>query len=204
MENVRFEPAFNRLFTEFMRYTQLKQVITDFDHQSHFFDRLSEIWFCRNHVLFKLQWSMAMRDNAKWPRAWQYLDEAYGQAKVRDDYDFSHLNDQKAGLILESMPSNATSAGYFRRFKEVCDLLSGSMRTGKVTSHNYQTVKFMTPFINDAEPKLLPAHKGIMAQSAQRFRSVIQGRAENQGHGFIKTTMDAALDVVDGVIKRLE
>jgi len=199
IEYVRFQPAFNRVFTEFMRYTQLKQVVTDFAQQDRFFDRLSEIWFCNRHVLFKLQWSMAMRDHGEWPRAWQYLEEAYGQAKERDYFDTSHLDDQKAGLLLDSMSISGTSADFLRATKDVCELLSRSMKTGSVTSHNYQTVTSFDKFFEKASNKLIPAHKTIVRQLLGNLKAVVSKKQEAQPEGFIYDSMEKAIDTLDRV-----
>lgn len=200
MEHVRFDPAFNRVFTEFMRYTQLKQVVTDFDQQDRFFDRLSEIWFCNRHVLFKLQWSMAMRDHSEWSRAWQYLNEAYGQAKELANFDTSHLDDQKAGLLLESISASATSADFLRTLKETCDLLGRGMRTGSVTSHNYKTVTYIQDFLGKAGDKLLGPHKTLMTQSLIGLRTIVVGKHENQPEGFVREAMERAMETLDSSV----
>ena len=197
IEHVRFQPAFNRVFTEFMRYTQLKQVVTDFAQQDRFFDRLSEIWFCNRHVLFKLQWSMAMRDHEEWPRAWQYLDEAYGQAREHDNFDTSHLDDQKAGLLLDSISLSGTSADYLRATKEACELLGRSMRRGAVTSHNYQTVTSFERFFEKASNKLIDAQKSLVVQMLKSLRDTVSKKYEVQPEGFIRDTMAKAILTLD-------
>lgn len=204
IEHVRFQPAFNRVFTEFMRYTQLKQVVTDFHQQDRFFDRLSEIWFCNRHVLFKLQWSMAMRDHGEWPRAWQYLEEAYGQAKERDYFDTSHLDDQKAGLLLDSISLSGTSADYLRATKEVCELLGRSMRSGPVTSHNYQTVASFDKFFEKTSNKLIPAHKGLVLQLLGNLKAIVNKKYEVQPDGFIQDSMEKAIATLDRVAADLK
>ena len=201
VEHVRFQPAFNRVFTEFMRYTQLKQVVPDFEQQDRFFDRLSEVWFCNNHVLFKLQWSMAMRDHGEWPRAWQYLEEAYGQARAMDNFDTAHLDDQKAGLLLDSVSINATSADYFRITKEVCELLGRSMKQDPVTSHNYKTVASFDRFFEKSANKLVPQHKVIIAQSISNLRATVEKRYGVQPAGYIRDTMGKAIETLDRHLK---
>jgi len=203
VENVRFQPAFNRVFTQFMRYTQLKQVVTDFSQQDHFFDRLSEIWFCSNHVLFKLQWSMAMRDHGQWPRAWQYLDEAYGLAKERD-FNTSHLDDQKAGLLLDSISPSATSADYYRTTKEVCELLGRTIRQGPVTSHNYQTIVSSEMFFANATNKLIPEQKKLVLLLLVNLRATVMKRFENEPDGYINDTMGKSIDTIDRAVNGLK
>lgn len=203
LEHIRFEPAFNRVFTEFMRYTQLKQVVPNFEQQDRFFDRLSEFWFCNNHVLFKLQWSMAMRDHKEWPRAWQYLEEAYGQARNRDNFDTSHLDDQKAGLLLDSISNSATSADYLRALRETCELLVKAMKKGPVTSHNYKTVTSIEPFFEKATDKLLDAHKGLIVQQLLNLKANIEVKLKAQQNGFIRDAMQKAVISIDSISNSL-
>lgn len=204
LENVRFDASFKRVFTELMRYTQLKQVVTDFDQQDRFFDRLSELWFCNNHVLFWLQWSMAMRDHGEWGRAEQYLSEAYGRGKNFANFDSTHLDDQKAGLLLDSVRTNAGSAEYLRRFNEACNLLGNSMRSGAITSHNYLTVnKSFDVFFSKAMTELIPIHVGIMKKVALNLEKQVQQKLKSQPEGFIKTSMEDAAASIQRAIKLL-
>ena len=187
IEHVRYQPAFNRVFVEFMRYTQLKQVVTSFEQQDRFFDRLSEIWFCNRHVLFKLQWSMAMRDHQEWGRAWQYLEDAYGQARELHDFTTYHLDDQKAGLLLDSVAIGQKSSFYLLRFKEFAEILTRAIRAAPVTSHNYQTIIQSVPaFSEKALAALDASHKPLMSASATAIVQQIDKKLGGQPEGFIK------------------
>jgi hypothetical protein len=205
LETVRYEPSFRHIFSQLMRYTQLKQVIVDFDGQDRFFDRLSEIWFCNNHVLFWLQWSMAMRDHQKFVKANQYLDEAYGRARERD-FDTDHLDDQKAGLVLDSISETANSSSYLRCFRESFMLLSKMIKKGSVTSHNYLTINSFDHFFQKAESRLNPAHARIIEGQAQSLRAQVQRQCDQQYQGFVKSSMEGAiisinrgLEILDGI-----
>jgi hypothetical protein len=203
MEDLRFQPAFKRVFSEFMRYTQLKQVVSEFDQQDRFFDRLSELHFCHRHVLFWLQWSMAMRDHREFPRAKQYLDEAYGRAKGIPNYDASHLDDQKAGLLFDSIGHSESSANYLRSFNDAIQLLAKSMQTGEVTSHNYLTLKSLDNFLDNALPNLTEAHRGVLSHGVAGIRRIVQTKHENQFEGYVKTAMEDAMLVLDASLERL-
>lgn len=197
LEHVRFQPAFKHVFSQLMRYTQLKQVIDDFAEQDRFFDRLSEIWFCNNHVLFWLQWSMAMRDHHEYSRAHQYLDEAYGRAKDRG-FDTDHLDDQRAGLILDSIPATASSAEYMRRFQESFGLLSKMIQNRAVTSHNYLTIgRSFKGFFQKAADKLIPAHANLIKSGLDTLRTQVQKRHEDQHEGYVKTCMEESVSSID-------
>jgi hypothetical protein len=203
MEELRFQPAFKRVFSEFMRYTQLKQVVTDFDQQDRFFDRLSELQFCNRHVLFWLQWSMAMRDHKEYPRAKQYLEEAYGRAKGLPNFDTSQLDDQKAGLILDSIGGGESSAIYFRCFSNATQLLGRSIQSGEVTSHNYLTMRSFEGFFEKAVPKLASEHRLAMAQVLAGLEHQVQKKIDNQFQGFVKDAMEDARTVLSKSRARL-
>lgn len=204
IEESRFEPAFRRLFVEFMRYTQLKQVVSGFDHQDRYFDRLSELWFCNNNVLFWLQWSMAMRDHQKWQKANQYLDEAYGKAKRFEDYNTSHLDDQKAGLILDSASQNKGSEIYLRTFQDANRLLTNLIAKDGETSHNYITVKSMVAFFDKAKPNLIDVHSDLMLQGLGHLMSLIQKKHSLQLEGYVKSTMEDAISVIESIVVQLK
>ena len=204
MEDLRFQPAFKRVVSEFMRYTQLMQVVSDFDQQDRFFDRLSELRFCHEHVLFWLQWSMAMRNHRQFPRAKQYLDEAYGRAKNRPNYDTSHLDDQKAGLLLDSIGNAESSARYLQCFREAFELLFKGVQNGEVTSHNYLTLNSLEKFIDNALPNLNEPHRMVVSNGIERMRCTVEKRHDmQQFEGYIKAVMAKALKTLNRSLERL-
>lgn len=204
METLRFEPAFKRVFSEFMRYTQLKQVIMNFDQQDHFFDRLSELPFCNRHVLFWLQWSMAMRDHKEYPKAEQYLNEAYGRAQSLHNFNTSHLDDQKAGLLLDSVRDDSTSDNYFRRFREAHGLLTRSIQRGEETSHNYITMRSIEDFIDKARTNLIDPHRNVIISGLGSLEVLVQKKIDAQFQGFVKEAMGDALKVIKTSRERLQ
>lgn len=203
MEDLRFQPAFKRVFSEFMRYTQLKQVVSKFDQQDRFFDRLSEFSFCNRHVLFWLQWSMAMRDHHEYPRAKQYLDEAYGRAKGIPNYETAHLDDQKAGLLLDSIGKTESSANYLKCFNEALLLLGKSIQTGEATSHNYLTLLSLENFFDNAISNLSEQHRPVMINGLSIIERVVQAKYDNQFEGFVKSSMQDALKTIRSSKARL-
>lgn len=203
MEDLRFQPAFKRVFSEFMRYTQLKQVVSEFEQQDSFFDRLSELSFCHRHVLFWLQWSMAMRDHREFPRAKQYLDEAYGRAKGIPNYDTSHLDDQKAGLLLDSIGKSDSSANYLRCFNDAVQLLARGVQTGEVTSHNYLTMRSFENFFDGALPNLSEIHRGVMEKGLGGLERLVQKKYDEQFDGFVKNAIHDALATIRDSKERL-
>lgn len=203
LEDVRYEPAFKHVLSQLMRYTQLKQVVVDFSEQDRFFDRLSEIWFCSDHVLFWLQWSMAMRDHQKYGRAQQYLDEAYGRAKERG-FNTDHLDDQQAGLVLDAVLATAASDVFFRRFQKSIGLLTRMIRNGAVTSHNYLTIQSFGGFFQKAEIRLTKQHADLASTLLRPLRTLVQSRLSVQHDGFVKSSMERALGSIDESQKVLD
>jgi len=203
MERVRHEPEYKHIFSQFMRYTQLQLVIDSFDEQDRFFDRLSEIYFCKNHVLFWLQWSMAMREHKQFTRANQYLDEAYGRA-VERNFDTNHLDDQKAGLLLDSIRYNASSVEYFRCFRESCTLLNKMISAGADTPHNYQTIGSFRPFFEKAGEKIETSLKPILQQDLAILQSSVQKQLDLQHDGFAKVCMEEAIESIEWSKKTLD
>jgi hypothetical protein len=195
MEKVRHEPAFKHIFSQFMRYTQLQLVVNNREEQDRFFDRLSEIYFCKNHVLFWLQWSMAMRDHGKYTRAYQYLEEAYGRAHERD-FDTDHLDDQKAGLLLDSIKENAGSADFLRSFRESATLLNKMISKGADTPHNYQTITSFDLFFEKWGRNFDAAHGPIVLQTLNVLKSSVEKQITKQQPGFAKTCMEAAVETI--------
>lgn len=204
MENLRFQPAFKRVFSEFMRYTQLKQVVSGLDQQNRFFDRLSELPFCNLHVLFWLQWSMAMRDHGEYPRAKQYLEEAYGRAKGIQNYETSHLDDQKARLILDSASAHASSADYMRYFSEAAKLLARNIQRREVTSHNYLTMLSFDTFFDNAISNLSVLHRSVIEKNLDDLDHLVQKKYDKQFEGFVKRKMLDALKVIRSNKVRLQ
>ena len=203
MEDLRYQPAFKRVFSEFVRYTQLKQVVIDFKQQDRFFDRLSEFRFCHDHVLFWLQWSMAMRDHSEFPRARQYLDEAYGRDKHPPSLYTLHLDDQKAGLLLDSIGNADSSAKCLQCFRKVFELLFKGMQTGEVTSHNYRTLKSLEKFLDNAIPTLTEPHRNAVSSGIERMQCIVERKHDVQFEGYIKTVMADALKILNRSLERL-
>lgn len=204
MEDLRFQPAFKRVFSEFMRYTQLKQVVSGFDQQDRFFDRLSELHFCNRHVLFWLQWSMAMRDHGEYPRAKQYLEEAYGRASGIPNFDSSHLDDQKAGLILDSVSAHDRSANYLRCFNDAAQLLARGIQGREVTSHNYLTMRSFEPFLDKAISNLSGPHRGVISKTLDSLDRLVLKKCDDQFEGFVKNAMQDALKIIRSSKVRLQ
>lgn len=204
MEDLRFRPSFRRIFSEFMRYTQLKQVVSGFEAQDRFFDRLSELPFCSRHVLFWLQWSMAMRDHGEYPRATQYLEEAYGRAKGIPNFETSHLDDQKAGLLLDSVSTHESSANYLRNFIEAERLLVRGTQSREVTSHNYLTMQSFEAFFDKAIPNLSGPHRDVIAKHLESLDHIVSRKHNDQFEGFTKTAMQDALKTIRSSKARLQ
>ena len=205
MEDLRFEPAFKHIFTQFMRYTQLKQVVSEVEYQNQFFDRLSELPFCNQHILFWLQWSLAMRENGDYPQAEQYWNKAYARAEKRDNFATSHPDDKKARLILESARPGYSSINYYRYFSSVYQLLMSGIRRGEPTSHNYETIeKSFNTFFDNAIVNLSGPHRSLIVEMLDSLDSLAQRKIDVQLGGFIKAKMPKANEVIQFDKQRLK
>ena len=191
--------SYRRIFREMMRYTQLKQVVNDHSEQDRFFDRLSEFAFCRRHVLFWLQWSMAMRDQENYIRAQQYLDEAYGIARGIDNYDTHHLDDQQAGLILESTRAGETSVEFVRRLRRVRQILYRLISRKEQTSHPYTTILSLQGFVEKALPTATEEHVRLILEFTESLGTSVKKRLEVQRDGFIRTSMERAVKTTEDI-----
>ncbi len=204
IEHIRFQPAFEPIFKQFMRYTQLKHVVGSHEQQNLFFDRLSEMPFCRNHVLFWLQWSMAMRDHKKWSLAQQHLDEAYRLAN-KDQFGISHLDDQQALLLLVSISDTPKSGDFLNRTREVCSLLTRSIGKPPITSHNYQTIQSFKYFFEKVSPGLLEKSQvRIISGNLLKLKRTVETNEKKQGEGYIREQMSKAIATLDDALTVLE
>ncbi len=205
LEDVKHVDPYKYIFKQLMRYTQLKQVVTDKKQQVIFFDRLSELPFCRYHLLFWLQWSMAMRDHGQWQKAFQYLDEAYGKAGSIDNYDTLHLDDQRAGLLLDSTLEGCTSGKVLQNFQEAYRLLMGSINGGGgKTSHNYLTIKSFDGFFERIGYDLSKEHKKIMTAPLNRLKQVVENKFKDEHESFGKRSMEEAIVTIDKALGMLQ
>lgn len=198
---LRHQLLYKSIYSQMMRYTQLKHVVLSPTERNFFFDRLSEYPFCQNHILFWLQWSMAMRDQEDFGRALQYLDEAYGRAQNLDNYDMHHLDDQKAGLKLDSAKMNDSSANYLRTSNEVVGILSRLVGRSEQTSHPYLTLKSLRPFFDKAKANLIESHRQVIGSSIATLKSQVENRAGTQHEGYVKDAMIAAVEICEGIIQ---
>ena len=207
LEDVRHVFPFKQVFTQMMRYTQLKQVVADDDQKNRFFDRLSELKFCRNHFLFWLQWSMAMRDQGQWQKASQYLNEAYGRVGLIENFDTLHLDDQKAGLLLGSISEKCSSVEALQKFREASTLLIRSINGGGgETSHNYRTiVKSFDVFFQKVGHNLSKEHKKLLGSSLNHLKKLIENKIKNHpDNSYMKKIMGDAVVSIDKILAMLE
>ncbi len=202
LEDFRHVDPYKNIFKQLVRYTQLKQVVTDKKQQVIFFDRLSELPFCRNHLLFWLQWSMAMKDQQQWNKAFQYLEEAYGRVGSIHNAVTLHLDDQRAGLLLDSIPEKCSSGEALQKFREASTLLTRSISgNGGETSHNYRTIiKSFESFFQKVNSVLLKEHKIVFIASLAHLKKIVEHKFNKfEGHpeNFIKRSMGEAVASID-------
>ena len=203
LEDVRHDSTFRDILSQMIRYTNLRHVVKDKDQQNHFFDELSLLWFCRNHVHFWLQWSIAMRDHEDWGKAKQYLDQAYGRAGP--GYNTLKLDDQKARLLLVSISETCSSSEAVQIFRDASSLLTESIRrSGGDTPHNYRTMQSFDVFFKKTEHILSQGHKEMLVGNLNHLKKIINNKLKNQSNAHIQTPIEEAIVSIDKALGMLQ
>lgn len=192
LEQIRFDGIYKNAYAQFMRYTNLKGVIKSPDLQNEFFDRLSELPFCRKHFLYWLQWSMAMRDQKKFIKAQQYLDEAYKIGERMHNFDPYQVDDQQAGLIMESLKENSNSGECLRSYQEVMQRLIRCTSRDEQTSHPYTTIELLPEFIKKIAPSIHASQKSLYLGQLNMLKKRTTANYQRQSQGYIKGKMEEA------------
>jgi len=204
LEFVRREYPFKHIFTQLIRYTQLKGVVKDKVEQNKFFDRLSELHFCRNHLLFWLQWSMAMREQLQYGRAQQYLDEAFTQASRLDTYDAFQLEDQQAGLWLESINGSVDVADFLQVFRKSTALIKKSLTKEEQTSHPYRTLLLIRGFVDKAYEAIPSQHIEIYKAGVSALALLVKKNLQMRPGGYLQLSMEKAFDELNDVVRIID
>ena len=209
LEHDRHVLPFKHVFTQMMRYTQLKQVVDNVDQRNRFFDRLSELKFCRDHILFWLQWSMAMKDQKRWDEAFKYLKVAYKQAGTVQNFDTLQLDNQKVKLLLDSIPEKCSFREALQNFREASTLLIKSISgSGGETFHNYRTImESLENFFQKANPVLLKEQKILFIPSLVHLKKIVERKSnkfEAHPRNFTKKSMGGAIVSIDTVLGMLQ
>ncbi len=203
LEDVRHNSTFKNVLSQMIRYTNLRHVVKDKDQQNHFFDELSLLWFCRNHVHFWLQWSIAMREHENWGKAKQYLVQAYGRAGP--DYNTLKLDDQKARLLLLSIPETCSSSEAVQIFRDASSLLTESIRrSGGDTPHNYRTMQSFDVFFKKTEHTLSQGHKEMLVGNLNHLKKIINNKLKNQPNAQIQEPIEEAIVSIDKALGMLQ
>ncbi|MCA8835463.1 MAG: SIR2 family protein [Proteobacteria bacterium] len=203
LEDVRHEDTFKDALSQMIRYTNLKHVVKDKEQQNYFFDELSLLWFCRNHVHFWLQWSIAMRDHEDWEKAKQYLYQAYRLCKPH--YITFELDDQKARLLLLSIPETCPSNEAVQIFRDASSLLTESIRRGGGdTPHNYRTMQSFDVFFKKTEHILSQGHKEMLVSNLNHLKKIVESKLKNQSKAKTQKAMEEAIVSIDKALGMLQ
>ncbi|MFK7866494.1 MAG: SIR2 family protein [Alphaproteobacteria bacterium] len=195
--NLKRKPAYQHIFKQFMRYTQLQGVVTDSKSQNSFFDRLSRSPSCRNHILFWLQWSMAMKDQADYIKARIYLDKAYEKASRLHQYNTHQLDDQSAQLFLAATPETANSRELYHDFENAYKALHTSNMATSFNNLRHRTINAFSTFIIEWQNEIkLPEAKKIQVKLHDLLKLMRNYRAQIKADFYLKQT--------DQVISELE
>ncbi len=204
LEQLRYDGIFKSAYSQMMRYTNLKGVISDLNIQNQFFDRLSELSFCRKHYLFWLQWSIAMREQKKYLKAQQYLDEAFARGRaIGPDWMSHQLNDQQAGLHLESVTPRTGSGGCLEKFNQACLLIEPRLKLQEQSAHPYTTLRYMQVFFDKSWSAIHSSQYRIYKAKLTTLLAIVEKNISNQYDGYVKICMEDAQRNLKKCIERL-
>jgi hypothetical protein len=195
-----FSDDFERqIFTQLMRYSILSTVVEDDDERNRFFDNVSKIDFCRTHVLFWLQWHMAMLDQKKFGDADTYLKRGYTEAegyerRTGKHYDRFHLDDRKAKFLIIRDRSETFSVNMIRDLTEACQITERLLRRNDLTHHPFDTFVEIIEFFDQVGPKFTEPLPSSGREMIERLGSLIQKRSALLAEGYPTSRAKRALD----------
>jgi hypothetical protein len=104
-ESARNDDFSRHIFSQMMRYSIIRPVVSDKKWITRFFDNISRIETIRRQILFWLQWSIALREQGAFSDAEKKLEQAYREAELYErrrniSYDRRQLDDVKAKFLV--------------------------------------------------------------------------------------------------------
>ncbi len=118
-------------------------------------------------------------------------------------FDTFQLDDQKVGLLLESINSTSTEVNYLASFRDAMKLLFKGVQRERVTSHNYRTMLSFINFIDTVNPRLSRKQRDFMIHHLGKLKILIQDKHSAQDKGFVKNSMANALEAISSSIQCL-
>ena len=145
------------IFSQMMRYSILASVVDDQTQVDRFFDSVSKISYCRQQVLFWLQWHMAKTAQKNFSDAEKYLQQAYAKAEERQRgtgrlYNKTQLEDRRAKfLMIRGRHEGGAMADLFHDFREAYMITRRLLNSTSLTHHPYETLHEILRFLEVRE-----------------------------------------------------
>lgn len=199
-------PFEQRMFGQMMRFSILKDVVSDQAQIDRFFEHNKQEQQIRRMPLFWLQWHMAKCAAGELSPAEKFLDQGYAEAEDYErrtgrKFDRRQLNDRRAKFLkLRTLQLDRSGADLFRDFKDACDLTVKVLRQDDPQHYPFETLKEITEAYFAASHRLLDIQRPLVEGWIQRLVDYAEKRLQVIPDGFQK---DKALRVLESHVWRI-
>ena len=183
------------IFNQMMRYSILASVVDDQAQVDRFFNSVSKISYCRQQILFWLQWHMAKTDQKNFSDAEKYLQQAYAKAEERQRstgriYNKTQLDDRRAKfLVIRGRHEGGAMDDLFHGFHEAYMITRRLLHSTGLTHHPYDTLYEILRFLevrgsrlNREQSKEVNAKlQELVTQAKKRIRDLEPGYQARRG-----------------------
>lgn len=189
------------IYTQMMRYSILRSVVSNTVEIERFFDNISKNGYFRKQVLFWLQWHMAKLDLGQFVAAENFLDQSYLEADEYEKrsgktYNRTQLDDRKAKFLMSrARHVKRDTGGLFRDFKESTQVTSRILRNAETTHHPYQTLEEISKTYTELSHKLMDNQQQVCKTSILELQRLAEQRLDNVPEGYQRSTALAAFKV---------
>lgn len=164
------DPFEQIIFTQMMRFSILRDVVSDRAEIDRFFEYNKQHSQIRRMPLFWLQWHMAKCASGDLVDAEKLLEQGYAEARESEHrtgkvFDKRQLDDRRGKfLMLRAISTPREGAELFRDFKEACELTERVLRRDDPKHYPFETLKEIAQAFTDIGHRLMEIHKPIVKQ----------------------------------------
>jgi SIR2-like domain len=194
------------VFSQFMRYSIMRSVVSDSVQINRFFDNISKIEYCRRQVLFWVQWHMAKVDLRNFTDAEKFLEQGYAEADGYEkrtglQYNRQQLDDRRAKfLMLRARQIERQPTELFRDLKEAWEIVGRLLRRDTGTHHPFQTLVMIAETFASRTSSLLDPHLDFTHKSLLALRDLATKRLAHVPEGYERETAARALESLKSII----
>lgn len=170
LANMYRNPFGQHVFSQMMRFSILKDVVTDQDEINRFFEHNKQHEKIRRMPLFWLQWHMAKCSFGELSDAEKLLQQGYAEAedferRTGKKFDKRQLDDRRAKLLmLRAKTAPRGGADLFRDFKEACELTEKVIRQDDPQHYPFETLKEIVQAFSETNHKMVDVQRPIVEQ----------------------------------------